>query len=166
MLKEYQEFCKQNWSPTVSSNRLYFAVGLAGEVGEVCEELKKCYRDDREYDVAKLRNEIGDVLWYLTNIATQAGLTLEEVMQANIEKLTARHGGTYKPGMSDSEVRLRTAMQGHTIYDAANSCQYRLNGPHIEKLTLEGKHIKFCKANEIPEWARQGLLGQDDNPPW
>ena len=102
--EEYQEFCKEAWSPAVQNNQLYFAVGLAGEVGEVCEELKKAYRDARQFDKEKLTNELGDVLWYLTNIASNAGVSLDEISRRNVEKLTKRHGTSDKPQASDHEV--------------------------------------------------------------
>lgn len=65
------------------------AMGLAGEVGEVMEHLKKHYRDGKVPGDA-LKLEIGDVLHYLTVIAAAYDWTLEEIMQANVRKLEAR----------------------------------------------------------------------------
>lgn len=66
--------------------------GLAAECGEVCGLLQKaCYKGLPQLDKDALFEELGDVLWYLTNIAEWAGLSIEDVMRANIEKLEKRH---------------------------------------------------------------------------
>lgn len=162
LLKEYQEFCKKAWSSTVQNNQLYFAVGLAGEVGEVCEEVKKAYRDDRDFDKEKLTNELGDVLWYLTNIASKAGITLEEVMQQNIKKLTKRHGDSYKSCSSDTEKKLR-------VVDVDTNHEFRWNGPRIQELDESGKHIRFVSKNKCPKHILEmleKLKEQEESPPW
>lgn len=69
-------------------------MGLAGEAGEVCDLLKKIVHHDRPLDEAmrrKICHEMGDVLWYLTYLAGVLGLTLDEVANANVEKLRARY---------------------------------------------------------------------------
>lgn len=72
----------------------YPALGLAGEVGEVCELLKKAMRDDggliRSDRHERLLYELGDVLWYLAVLASDLGLSLGEVAQANLDKLADR----------------------------------------------------------------------------
>jgi len=73
---------------------VYPTLGLANEAGEVAGKIKKIFRDkggvigaaDRE----ALKQELGDVLWYLTQICTELDLTLDEVAQANLEKLFSR----------------------------------------------------------------------------
>ena len=68
---------------------LYPALGLCGETGEVAEKVKKQVRDGvfNRHEVAK---ELGDVLWYLANLANDIGYNLDEVADINIEKLTSR----------------------------------------------------------------------------
>lgn len=83
---------------SVASRRLgaslYPALGLAGEVGEVMEQLKKAIRDGHGMLTgerkAKLKKELGDVLWYLSAVSRELGFTLEEIAQTNIEKLSTR----------------------------------------------------------------------------
>jgi NTP pyrophosphatase (non-canonical NTP hydrolase) len=65
------------------------ALGFAGESGEVMECLKKHYRDGT-HPGKSLLLELGDVLHYLTVIGQSYGWTLEEIQEANIEKLIAR----------------------------------------------------------------------------
>jgi NTP pyrophosphatase (non-canonical NTP hydrolase) len=66
-----------------------YALGLAGETGEVCELLKKYIRDG-VLDEESLAKELGDVLAYLTLIANSFGFTLEEIAKINLSKLAKR----------------------------------------------------------------------------
>lgn len=69
-------------------------LGLIGEVGEVVEHIKKDRRaGDRRKPLTKERliDEGGDVLWYLTRLFSENGITLSEVMQYNVDKLEKRH---------------------------------------------------------------------------
>jgi len=69
-------------------------LGLVGESGEVSELFKKFLRDGTPIDKTNLKKELGDVLWYLCNIAADNDITLEDVASANILKLADRkaHG--------------------------------------------------------------------------
>ena len=93
----YQQWVNLNWNrrgyerEQNELRELYImGLGIGGEAGEVQELLKKHVRDDREI-VDDLLLELGDVLHYLTRIASQFGITLEEVMAANHEKIERRH---------------------------------------------------------------------------
>lgn len=74
------------------------ALGLAGEVGEVVELIKKDRFQAQPLDPAKLCLELGDVLWYLTDLAHQYGLSLADVAEANSRKLRARYPDGFVPG--------------------------------------------------------------------
>lgn len=72
---------------------MYCALGLAGESGEVAENVKKSWRnkmkiteDRRE----KIKDELGDVLWYVSQMATELELDLDDIAGNNIIKLSAR----------------------------------------------------------------------------
>ncbi len=94
-LNEYQKLALRTAMPVkVEGDFVYPLLGLSGEVGELVNKIKKIFRDDagkitpeRKQDVLL---ELGDVLWYLTQIATEFDLTLEEVAQTNIDKLASR----------------------------------------------------------------------------
>lgn len=73
------------------------AIGLAGEAGEVAELAKKGIFHQQGIDREKWKKELGDVLWYVAAICSKLGLTLEEVMQHNIDKLKARFPEGYSP---------------------------------------------------------------------
>ena len=71
----------------------YLALGLNGEAGEVADEVKKAIRNDGLISSerrAKILGEIGDVLWYITRLAIEFDTPLEEIAQANIDKLEKR----------------------------------------------------------------------------
>jgi NTP pyrophosphatase (non-canonical NTP hydrolase) len=73
---------------------LYCALGLAGEAGEVAGTVKKVLRDDggeiTDAARAKLRKEIGDCLWYASRLAAECGMSLDDIMRANVAKLASR----------------------------------------------------------------------------
>ncbi|MCA1799692.1 MAG: nucleoside triphosphate pyrophosphohydrolase family protein [Actinobacteria bacterium] len=71
---------------------IYPTLGLNGEAGEVADKVKKTIRDTEDgiYDIDDLEKELGDVLWYLANLACDLGLSLEQIAQTNIDKLNSR----------------------------------------------------------------------------
>lgn len=74
----------------------YCVMGLTGEAGEVANEAKRVIsKEGSELNTtraAKIKDELGDTLWYLMATAKTAGFTLEEVAAYNVKKLTERHG--------------------------------------------------------------------------
>lgn len=73
----------------------YVAMGLAGEAGETVNKLKKVWRDDggivTESRLAEIAKELGGVQWYVSQICSELGLSLDDVAQANLELLADRH---------------------------------------------------------------------------
>ncbi len=73
---------------------VYSAIGLAGETGELLNKVKKIFRDNKGIlDTERkeeISSEIGDVLWYLAQVATDCGLSLKNVARENIKKLQSR----------------------------------------------------------------------------
>jgi NTP pyrophosphatase (non-canonical NTP hydrolase) len=66
-------------------------LGLAGEAGEVADHVKKCLYQGHEFSIDKVAKELGDVLWYVALMCTATGVSLETVMQENVNKLKARY---------------------------------------------------------------------------
>ena len=85
---EYQKFARSTAIYPDECKVVYPALGLCGEAGEVAEKVKKNIRDGKSLDGDAL--ELGDVLWYISTLADDLGVTLEEVAKANIEKLQSR----------------------------------------------------------------------------
>jgi len=67
-------------------------LGLAGEAGSVATEYKKKLRDQNAHPMwkARIREEMGDVLWYLSALANKLDLTLEDIARSNLEKTRNR----------------------------------------------------------------------------
>lgn len=91
--------------PGAGDNLLYPTLGLCGEAGEVAEKIKKMVRDDGgvlgDERRAALAKELGDVLWYVAQIATEADLDLSEVAEANLSKLLSRQERGVLQGSGD-----------------------------------------------------------------
>ena len=93
--EEYQKLSRQTAIyPNKDHNFIYPTLGLTGEAGEVAEKIKKVLRDHQgmmtEEKREEIKKELGDVLWYVAQIATELGLPLDEVAKNNIEKLFSR----------------------------------------------------------------------------
>ena len=91
----YQRESRKTWGViAVDHPIVYPTLGLANEAGEVAGKIKKIFRDKggviSEDDREALKYELGDVLWYLTQICNELNLSLEEVAAANIAKLVSR----------------------------------------------------------------------------
>lgn len=67
----------------------YLALGLNGEAGEVAEHIKKYLRDST-FDKYALLAELGDVLWYLSQLVNELEFDLEDVASSNLNKLKSR----------------------------------------------------------------------------
>jgi NTP pyrophosphatase (non-canonical NTP hydrolase) len=82
--------------PRRLANLEYPTLGLAGEAGEVANIVKKIQRDHggviNDDTRAKLKDELGDVLWYISACADELGITLGEIAEYNLDKLANRHG--------------------------------------------------------------------------
>lgn len=93
--EEYQKLSRKTAAyPKIGENFVYPLLGLAGESGEVAEKLKKVCRDKggvvTEETKKEIAKELGDVLWYLSQLATELDIPLEEVAKMNLEKLFSR----------------------------------------------------------------------------
>ncbi|MGB7202040.1 MAG: nucleoside triphosphate pyrophosphohydrolase family protein [Pyrinomonadaceae bacterium] len=94
--EEYQSEASQTaLYPRRMSNLEYPTLGLAGEAGEVANIVKKIQRDNdgviTDEIRGKLKDELGDVLWYISACADELGLTLDEIAEYNVGKLAKRH---------------------------------------------------------------------------
>ena len=105
-LAEYQERSRRTAVyPNAGTNLAYPTLGLCGEAGEVAEKIKKAMRDDggilTDARREALASELGDVLWYLAQVSTEAGLDLDELAEANLAKLLSRQERNVLQGSGD-----------------------------------------------------------------
>jgi len=92
---EYQKKSRETAIyPHQGSNIIYPLLGLCGETGEVAEKIKKVIRDQQNIINGKtrllLKKELGDILWYLAQLATELRCSLDDIAITNIEKLQSR----------------------------------------------------------------------------
>lgn len=80
--------------PDLGEDFVYPALGVAGEAGEVLENVKKVIRDDGRKITKErkdsLKKEMGDLLWYLAQLATEFNIDLNDVAEENLRKLLSR----------------------------------------------------------------------------
>lgn len=106
--EEYQKFTKETaiYPKENGQNLVYTTLGMASEAGEVAGKLKKVIRDKNgvvdEAVKKDMASEIGDVLWYVSQLSAELGLKLDEVASANIEKLKSRKERGTLPGSGDN----------------------------------------------------------------
>lgn len=96
-MKTFNEYEKAALTTKVYADKfkkIYPALKLSGEAGEVSEKIGKVLRDkDGEYteeDIENIKKELGDVLWYVTALANDFGFSLEEIAETNLHKLLSR----------------------------------------------------------------------------
>lgn len=94
--KEYQEAGAKLWltQDTTVENLTHALFGLATETGEVIDLFKKTwFTPDRidNWDKTRVQDELGDILYYICRIADQYSISLDDIMEANINKLKERY---------------------------------------------------------------------------
>ena len=94
-LNHYQKQARMTATyPNVGKNPIYPTLGLCGEAGEVAEKVKKVLRDHKgnfdEKSCQQLKLELGDVLWYISQLSSELGFDLQDIAQENLKKLSSR----------------------------------------------------------------------------
>ncbi|EAC4811665.1 nucleotide pyrophosphohydrolase [Listeria monocytogenes] len=88
--KEYQILANRT-AATHEQALTNYGLGIAGEAGEVADLIKKYAFHGHDLDKDALTKELGDVLWYVSQIAKWADISMETVAELNIEKLKLRY---------------------------------------------------------------------------
>lgn len=100
-MNEYQQAAQRT-----SNTRTFTAkienglLGLFGEGGEMADLYKKFRFQGHDYDREHMAKELGDVLWYVAELASGMMITLDEIAKLNIEKLKARYPEGFDPDKS------------------------------------------------------------------
>lgn len=104
-LSDYQRASRQTAEYPREAWLAYPALGLAGEAGEVAEHAKKAIRDEggtvSNERRAAMSKELGDVLWYVAQLATELDLDLDRIAQQNLDKLLSRQRRGVLSGSGD-----------------------------------------------------------------
>ena len=92
-INEYQKLAMTTLNPNLDKKDVLIngVMGLCGESGEVIDIVKKHLAQGHELDKEKIIKELGDVAWYMAEIATVLDVELEDVLVQNIEKLKKRY---------------------------------------------------------------------------
>ena len=92
-INEYQQRAMATLNPNLKDRDVLInsVMGLCGESGEAIDIVKKWLAQGHLLDKAHLASELGVVAWYLAEAATALGLDLEDILQANLDKLERRY---------------------------------------------------------------------------
>ena len=90
---EYQQLAARTINPALNGIQMLAngVMGLCGEAGEACDMVKKHLHQGHDLDRDALVKELGDVEWYVAELCTVLGVTMDEVLCINIEKLRKRY---------------------------------------------------------------------------
>ena len=92
-INEYQQLAMRTVNPQLDKKDMLInsVMGLCGESGEAIDIVKKWYAHGHELDTEHFKKELGDIAWYLAEAATAIGVNLEDILEANIDKLRKRY---------------------------------------------------------------------------
>lgn len=88
---------------------LHMAVGVSGEAGELLDAVKKAVIYNKEMDLENIIEELGDLEFYMSKIRQIVGITREEILQRNIDKLSIRYA---KGKYSNDQAQERADKEG------------------------------------------------------
>ena len=97
-INEYQKLAMRTRNPKLTKIEMLSngVMGLCGESGEVIEHVKKHLYHGKDLNIDEIKKELGDVCWYIAEIAEALDLELADIMEANIEKLKQRYPEGFK----------------------------------------------------------------------
>ena len=92
-INEYQKLAMVTLNKKLSKQDMLIngVMGLCGESGEAIDIVKKHLHQGHELDKDALIKEMGDIAWYLAELATVLEIDLETVLEKNIDKLKKRY---------------------------------------------------------------------------
>lgn len=104
---EYQKRAREKAVyPTLGSGVVFPTLGMLGEAGEVAEKVKKIFRDQEaiitDATREEIKKELGDVLWYMSQVASELDINLQEIAELNLEKISSRHERGVVKGEGDN----------------------------------------------------------------
>lgn len=91
-IREYQQKAERTLAKTKDSltDDLHMILGMQTESAEIADVYKKHVAYGKELDLVNVKEEIGDILWYIANMCNLHGWDLRDIMNTNIKKLEAR----------------------------------------------------------------------------
>ncbi len=91
--KEFQKKVLRTTNPLSDKDERIknYCFGLGGETGELLDLFKKYFYHGHKLNEEKIKHELGDILWYVANLANELDYKLEDIMEMNIDKLNKRY---------------------------------------------------------------------------
>ena len=129
-------------------------LGLCGEAGEVADLVKEHLWHGKDYPHAEIKNELGDALGYVSEIATALGLTLEDIAAANIEKLRRRYPDGFAVGGGIDDLCRVPRLQASRLCGRWRRPEDR--GVAVDALSVAGRDCALG-AEEGPRGDLRGL---------
>lgn len=101
-VNEYQQLAMTTLNPELTKREVLInsVMGLCGEAGEAIDIVKKWMAQGHALDKDHLAKELGDIAWYLAEAATALEIPLEDILQANLDKLKKRYPEGFETGRS------------------------------------------------------------------
>lgn len=105
----YQDMIERVQKAPGQARVLHAALGIAGESGELVDAIKKHVMYGKDLDIANVKEELGDMLWYMSLLLDAIGSSYEEVMQINHDKLEKRFpsGFTEKAAVARADKHIK-----------------------------------------------------------
>lgn len=104
--KEYQKEASRTDAPLNRDydklHAVHMVMGMTTEVGELVDVFKKDLAYNKPVDWVNVKEEIGDLMWYVANFCTINNFDIEEILQTNIDKLRARYPDRFDTGAAVS----------------------------------------------------------------
>lgn len=95
-IQEYQQLASKTLSNLdKEKNNLHMVLGMVTESAELADVFKKNIAYGKDIDLINVKEELGDLCWYVANICNINGWNLEDILQININKLSARYGDKF-----------------------------------------------------------------------
>ncbi len=137
----------------IATRLSHAAFGLSSEVGEFCDVLKKWLYYGQSLDETNVAEELGDLMWYVALACNALGLSLEEVMEANIRKLRQRYPEKYTDEDALESNRDREAERGVLEDESGTKVGCSGNCPKGHcKREIPIKHIHGASGRLLKEY--------------
>ena len=141
---------KENHTPGVSLIQLnQAALGLAGDAGELCNAVARCVYYGKELDLTNVKEEVGDVLWWIAEACDAIGVSMEDMMEANIRKLQVRYPDKFTEELAAEENRNREAER--QAIETVGTCRGGVcaeGGKHVDSETVLGSDASNFIQNQ------------------
>lgn len=98
------------------ADQLHMVIGISTEAGEILDAYKKAFAYGKDLDIVNIREELGDLLWYMSNLMRFLDIDFEDTLDINVKKLRAR----YKNGFSEEEALNRNLEKEREILEDSN----------------------------------------------